>query len=43
MSTSLWIGAAWIVVSTAGVLCVRDIRGFRIRGLAEPASAVAAG
>lgn len=32
VSTSLWIGAAWIVVTTAAVLCVRDVRGFRARG-----------
>jgi len=30
MSTSLWIGAAWIVVTTAIVLTVRDVRGFRL-------------
>jgi MFS family permease len=29
MSTSLWIGAAWIVATTAVVLCVRDVRDFR--------------
>jgi predicted MFS family arabinose efflux permease len=43
MSTSLWIGAAWIVVSTAAVLSVRDIRRFRVHGPAEPAPALAAG
>jgi len=43
MSTSLWIGAAWIVVSTAAVLCVRDVRRFRVRGPVEPAPALAAG
>ena len=29
ISTSLWIGAAWIVVTTAAVLCVPDVRNFR--------------
>ena len=29
ISASLWIGAAWIVVTTAAVLCVRDVRDFR--------------
>jgi len=43
MSTSLWIGAAWIVVSTAAVLSVRDVRRFRVRGPAEPSPALAAG
>jgi hypothetical protein len=31
VSTSLWIGAAWIVLTTAAVLCVRDVRDFRVR------------
>ena len=31
VSTCLWIGAAWIVVTTAAVLCVRDVRDFRDR------------
>jgi predicted MFS family arabinose efflux permease len=31
MRTSLWIGAAWIVATTAAVLCVRDVRSFRLR------------
>jgi MFS family permease len=35
MSTSLLIGAAWIVVSTALVLCVRDVRDFRAGPTAE--------
>jgi hypothetical protein len=29
ISTSLWIGAAWIVVTTTAVLCVPDVRTFR--------------
>ena len=33
ISTSLWIGAAWIVVTTAAVLCVPDVRNFRIGSL----------
>jgi MFS family permease len=28
ISTYLWIGAAWIVVSTLAVLCVREVREF---------------
>jgi predicted MFS family arabinose efflux permease len=35
MSTTLWIGAAWIVVTTALVLCVRDVRDFRVRPTAD--------
>ena len=35
MSTTLWIGAAWIVVTTALVLCVRDVRDFRARPTAD--------
>jgi MFS family permease len=39
VSTSLWIGAAWIIVTTAAVLCVRDVRDFRDREpVAEPPS-----
>ncbi len=29
ISTSLWIGAAWIVITTAVVLTVRDVRDVR--------------
>ena len=29
ISTSLWIGAAWIVVTTIAVLCVPSVRTFR--------------
>jgi MFS family permease len=29
ISTYLWIGAAWVVLSTAAVLCVREVRDFR--------------
>jgi hypothetical protein len=29
ISTSLWIGAAWIVVTTAAVLCVPAVRNVR--------------
>jgi hypothetical protein len=45
MSMSLWIGAAWIVVTTAIVVSVRDVRDFRLNATeAEPelAPAVAA-
>jgi predicted MFS family arabinose efflux permease len=31
MSTSLWIGAIWVVVTTALVISVRDVREFRLR------------
>jgi len=31
ISTTLWIGAAWIVVSTLGVCLVPDVRSFRMR------------
>ena len=30
VSTSLWIGTAWIVVSTIAVLCVPSVREFRL-------------
>jgi hypothetical protein len=39
-STTLWIGAAWIVVTTAAVLCVPDVRNFRARE--RPTETVAA-
>jgi MFS family permease len=45
MSTSLWIGAIWIVVTTALVISVREVREFRLRpGQAsdELAAAIAA-
>jgi MFS family permease len=29
ISTTLWIGAAWVVVTTAAVLCVPDVRNVR--------------
>ena len=35
VSTTLWIGAAWIVITTALVLCVRDVRDFRARPRAD--------
>jgi predicted MFS family arabinose efflux permease len=35
MSTSLWIGAAWIAVSTAIVISVRSVRDFRLRPAQE--------
>lgn len=30
MSTSLWIGVVWIVVTTLIVISVRDVRDFRL-------------
>ena len=43
VSTTLWIGAAWIVVSTLAVLSVASVRDFRMHdeGLATPATASA--
>jgi MFS family permease len=35
VSASLWIGAAWIIVTTAAVLCVHDVRDFRDRESVE--------
>jgi predicted MFS family arabinose efflux permease len=32
LSTTLWIGAVWVVVTTAAVLLVRDVRTFRASG-----------
>jgi MFS family permease len=42
MSTTLWIGAAWIVVTTALVLCVRDVRDFRAHPATEAVPATQA-
>src|SRR5205823_5557452 len=42
MSTSLWIGAVWIVVTTAIVISVRDVREFRLRPTTEELAAVLA-
>src|SRR5207253_3586544 len=46
MSTSLWIGVVWIVVTTLIVISVRDVRDFRLKSLelsqAELAPVVAA-
>jgi hypothetical protein len=36
MSTALLVGAAWIVASTIAVICVRDVRKFRLRAVAKP-------
>ena len=42
ISTYLWIGAVWVVLSTAVVLCVRDVREFRgDEPLGAPAAAPA--
>ncbi len=46
MSTSLWIGVVWIVVTTLIVISVRDVRDFRLEPIdlaeAELAPAIAA-
>jgi hypothetical protein len=44
MSTTLLLGAAWVVASTCAVICVRDVRSFRLREVAraEPELASAA-
>jgi MFS family permease len=36
MSTALVVGAVWIVASTMAVICVRDVRTFRLRELRPP-------
>jgi MFS family permease len=41
VSTTLWIGAVWIVVTTLAVCTVPDIRSFRMREPDAPAAAVA--
>jgi MFS family permease len=38
MSASLWIGAAWIVATTAAVLCVPSVRDFRLDQVAIDAA-----
>ena len=35
MSTSLWIGAIWVVVTTLVVISVRDVREFRLKPVQE--------
>ena len=40
ISTSLWIGAAWLVVSTAVILSVRDVRDYGSAPKPELSSAV---
>ncbi|HEX9381635.1 MAG TPA: MFS transporter [Gaiellaceae bacterium] len=35
MSTSLWIGASWVVVTTLIVISVRDVREFRLEPIQE--------
>jgi predicted MFS family arabinose efflux permease len=42
VSTTLWVGAAWIIVTTALVLCVREVRDFRVRPRAEAVPATQA-
>jgi MFS family permease len=36
MSTSLWIGAVWVVVTTAVVVSVPSVRDFRLRPTLSP-------
>jgi MFS family permease len=42
VSTTLWIGAVWIIVTTALVLCVREVRDFRVRPRPEAVPATQA-
>ena len=42
MSTSLWIGVVWIIVSTLAVLSVRDVRDFRLEPATEKTELAAA-
>jgi hypothetical protein len=35
MTTTLLLGAAWIVLSTLAVIWVRDVREFRLRQAAD--------
>ena len=42
MSTSLWIGVVWIVVTTLAVLSVRDVRDFRLEPATEKTELAAA-
>ena len=41
VSTTLWIGAAWIVLSTIALLSVTDVRNFRARSVGAEALASA--
>jgi MFS family permease len=41
MSTSLWIGVAWIVVTTLIVISVRDVRAFRLDPIQAPETELA--
>ena len=42
VSTTLWIGVAWIAVSTAAIMTVREVRDFRRRAATPDAEPVAA-
>jgi len=42
MSTALLAGAGWIVASTLAVICVRDVRGFRLHDVVAAAAAPSA-
>jgi hypothetical protein len=41
MSTSLWIGVVWIVVTTLIVISVRDVRDFRLEPIDLPETELA--
>src|SRR5437870_2406350 len=42
MSTYLWVGAVWVVVTTLAVVCVRGVREFRLAPAEAPHEAVVA-
>ena len=42
MSAYLWIGAAWVVVTTSVVICVRGVREFRLAPPDAPREAAVA-
>jgi hypothetical protein len=41
MSTSLWIGVVWIIVTTLIVISVREVRDFRLEPLELPEAELA--
>jgi MFS family permease len=41
MSTYLWLGVVWVLISTTAVLCARDVREFRDEPIGTPAVAPA--
>src|SRR5438034_569689 len=42
MSTYLWVGAVWVVVTTLAVICVRGVREFRLAPAEAPHDAAVA-